>query len=350
MDRNQQEYNQQVQQQQTQQQYQQQAQQGQQYQQQGQQQYQQQYQQNGMAYTSYQQQPKKDNTLKIVIGIIAAGIVAFLLVCGIFAVVIINKVSDKKPSEDIAVDEYLIKGTDDDTEEDKEYYNFDVDEDNAEDEEDTEVETNTDDEFLEKLNTLGIGTDYDKVKWGVQYTPEGMEGLLISVTPVLDGSTDYRLLIAMTNLYDTDIDIDATGYVYGEDDSNVADIGIYESCVGSGATIIEEVYCDSVTDGRIHWSSIVAEESDCECVKSEADWNIYSDIGIIYIDYNLIYDGNCDEVGAVHALILDKDGYVIDYNYDYKVGNGKSGTIPFYSCDTNSDISDAAIFMNPLRY
>lgn len=212
MDRNQQEYNQQMQQQ-AQQQYQQQSQQAQQqqYQQQTQQQqYQQQYQQNGMAYTPYQQQPKKDNTLKIVIGIIAAGIVAFLLVCGIFAVVIINKVSDKKPSEDIAVDGYLMKDTDDNTEEDKEYYDFDEDEDNAEDEEDTEVELNTDDEFLEKLNTLGIGTDYDKVKWGVQYTPDGMKGLLISVTPVLDGSTDYRLLIAMTNLYDTDIDIDAT--------------------------------------------------------------------------------------------------------------------------------------------
>lgn len=192
-----------------------------------------------------------------------------------------------------------------------------------------------------------LDTDYNKVKWGVQYSPTGMDYLVISVTPYF-AEDNYHLIIAVTNLYNTPLIFDGTGYAKGFSGENVSDISIYEPLIAPGNTAIMDVPCSDIPSGEIHWDSINIPDSGQSDAYWESDWSIGKADGDLKLDYTM-YSSDYFMPGYVKVLVLDSDGYVIDYADDYNIEEGYSvsGTIAFYKSDFNGTCSDVALFANP---
>ena len=102
-------------------------------------------------------------------------------------------------------------------------------------------------EAQELLET--IESDYSKVNWGVEYSPTGMDGIVISIAPYNDNGSNY-LAIAVTNLYNTDTTFSAEGYAKGTSGQKVGNVLFYDTAIRPGNTIIKLLYCDDVPTGE----------------------------------------------------------------------------------------------------
>ena len=194
-----------------------------------------------------------------------------------------------------------------------------------------------------------LDTDYSKVNWDVQYSPEGMDGIIISVSSYNEGKYPY-LVVAVTNIYNQDVTFSAKGYAKGKSGQEVADISFYENAVRPGNTIIKSVYCDATPTGEIHWDEIELPDVFGESTYWEGDWSLSTDKdGYYQVDYTVSSDDYMTP-GYVTAVLLDKYGYVIDVAYDYNIDKGYSASdrIQFYNKDYTSKIVDVAMFTNPL--
>ncbi|SEL68652.1 hypothetical protein SAMN04487770_11516 [Butyrivibrio sp. ob235] len=192
-----------------------------------------------------------------------------------------------------------------------------------------------------------LESDYNKVKWGVQYSPTGMDYLVISVTPFYT-EDDYHLIVGVTNLYNKAIVFDGTGYAKASSGENIGEFSLYESAVGPGNTAIFDVPCTDVPTGEIHWDEIQIPDSSFKDAYWESDWSVGTDNGDLKIDYT-VYSADKFTPGYIKALVLDENGYVIDYVYDYSADEGKSitGTLQFYKSEFNGTCADVAFFVNP---
>ena len=194
-----------------------------------------------------------------------------------------------------------------------------------------------------------LETDYSKVNWGVEYSPKGMDGIIISVAPYMDGKFPY-LLVGFTNIYDEDVTISASGYAKGKGGKEIADISIYEDAIRPGNTVVKAIYCDGTPTGEIHWDSIELPKVYYESTYWEGEWSLTKDRdGYYQVDYDLSAN-DYSYAGYVTALALDRNGNILDVAYDYNSDNGyySSGTIQFYEKEFNSKVYDVAMFTNPL--
>ena len=193
-------------------------------------------------------------------------------------------------------------------------------------------------------------TDYTKVNWDVQYSPKGMDGIIISVASYMDGRYPY-LLVAATNIYDEDVTFSASGYAKGSRGQEVADVMFYEEAIRPGSTVAKAVYCDSTPTGEIHWDSIELPKVYGESTYWEGDWSFTKDSdGYYQIDYSLSTN-DYGTPGYVTALLLDRNGNILDAAYDYNIDKGYylSGTIAFYQKEFGGKVTDVAMFANPLQ-
>ncbi|WP_026658807.1 hypothetical protein [Butyrivibrio sp. AC2005] len=194
-----------------------------------------------------------------------------------------------------------------------------------------------------------LDTDYTKVNWGVQYSPKGMDGIIISVAPYQEGRYPY-LLVAITNIYNEDVTFSATGYAKGQNGQEIADISFYEEAIRPGNTIAKAIYCDNTPTGEIHWDSIELPKTYGESTYWEGDWSFSTDInGYYQIDYTVKSEDYMTP-GYVTTLLLDSYGNVIDVAYDYNCDKGYyvSDSIQFYAKDYDRKVVDVAMFTNPL--
>ncbi len=195
-----------------------------------------------------------------------------------------------------------------------------------------------------------LDTDYSKVNWGVQYSPKGMDGIIISVASYMDGRYPY-LLVAITNIYDEDVTFSATGYAKGKSGQEVADISFFEDAIRPGNTIAKSIYCDDVPTGEIHWDSIELPDVFEESSYWESDWTLTKDSdGYYKIDYT-VSSNDYMNPGYVTTLLLNKYGDVVEVAYDYNVDKGYyvSGEIQFYKKEFDEKVVDVAMFTNPLK-
>ncbi len=195
-----------------------------------------------------------------------------------------------------------------------------------------------------------LDTDYNKVKWGVQYSPTGLDYLVVSIAPFFN-EDEYHLIIGVTNLYNKTIAFDGSGYAKNSSGENIGEVSVYEPAIGPGNTAIFDVACDGIPTGEIHWDEIQIPESVFEDAYWESDWVLGTDNdSYLKIDYTL-YSSDKFAPGYVKVLVLDKDGYIIDYAYDYQAEEGTSipGTLDFFKSDFNGNFSDIALFANPTK-
>lgn len=224
----------------------------------------------------------------------------------------------------------------------------DIQTNNSESDSDENYSNENSDSILSQL-----GTDYNKVNWGVTYSPEGMEGIVISVAPYWDGST-YSLILGITNLYDASVTFSAKAYAKDSNGNTVGEKSIYDVGFGPGNTIIHEIYCyDGTPTGEIHWEEIELKESKYdEYAYWESDWELKSDSnGYVNVNYN-IYSDSTMTPGYVNFLMLDKDGNIIYYGDDYVSDESKSVTKSYNTyqkVDRLSALDDMAVFSNPLK-
>lgn len=195
-----------------------------------------------------------------------------------------------------------------------------------------------------------LDTDYSKVRWDVQYSPKGMDGIIISVSSYMEGKYPY-LLVAFTNIYNQDVTVSAEGYAKGKSGQEVGDIFIYEEAIRPGNTVTKAIYCDSTPTGEIHWDTIEMPKVYGTSTYWEGDWTFTTDAdGYYKLDYSLKADDYMTP-GYVTALLLDANGYIVDVAYDYNIDKGYSGygSIDFYTKEFNSKVVDVAMFANPLK-
>ena len=203
------------------------------------------------------------------------------------------------------------------------------------------------DEVWQHLNNLE--TDYSKVNWGVVYSPDDMEGLVISIAPYSDGYSSF-LIVGLTNLYDKDIAVSAGGYAKDTSGNKTGDLYVYETCIGPGNTAIQLIYCDSVPTGEIHWDEISLENVYRESAAWEADWVIKTDeYGYPSVPYSIYSESNMS-LGSVWGFILDSQGNILGCSSDYnaEAGTNLSGSISYYNEVDLTGVS-LALFANPVK-
>ena len=197
-----------------------------------------------------------------------------------------------------------------------------------------------------------VESDYNKINWGVEYSPEGMEGIVISVAPYMD-NTSYYLAIAVTNLYNTDTTFSAEGAAKGKNGQEVGDFTMYETAIAPGNTVIRLLYCDDMPTGEIHWSKIELPDAYSESAPWEGDWQLGTDSdGYMKVDYTV--NSNASMVpGNVTAIVLDANGNILAAYQDYNTDKGTqtSGTITYYTDinKLNGKPTDVAMFVNPIK-
>lgn len=190
-------------------------------------------------------------------------------------------------------------------------------------------------------------SDYNKVVWGSEYSlfseyPE----IVISVTPYSNDGTP-ELIVGITNLLSTPICFSGNASAVSEGGDEVGNSYIFESCIGTGETAIEEIRCtNGVPDGRILWTETSVKDS----LYEHAVWTAtYQATGNpqdskINVDYTVAADDG--KLSVVNILMLDENGYVIGIATDYP--NGLSGSATAYgTSDVLQNIKDCAFFVTP---
>ncbi len=195
-----------------------------------------------------------------------------------------------------------------------------------------------------------LDTDYNKVNWGVQYSPTGMDGIVISVAPFMDGNS-YYLLVAVTNLYGEDVTFSASGYPKGTDGQKIGSISFYENAIAPGNTVAKAIYCEEIPTGEIRWDEIELPNVFDKSAYWESDWGIQTDSdGYIEVPFTIYSDVNMMP-GTVTAIILDSKGDILAVEDDFIMDEGKevSGTIKLFKKDLPGTPVDLAMFANPLE-
>ncbi len=202
------------------------------------------------------------------------------------------------------------------------------------------------DEAMGILKTLP--TDYSKVHWGVVYSPEGMDGLVISVAPYIEGDLTY-LIIGFTNIYNQTIAVTADGYAMDGNGSDIGTVYAYQGALGAGSTILCKVHCDGIPTGEVHWNSVEATQPYGEALTWHSTWGLMTDSdGYYYADYTMDSSSKM-RVGDVWLLVLDSNGDIIGYGDDYNAteGTAAEGQIDFYTKDLEN-FEQLAMFSNPV--
>lgn len=191
-----------------------------------------------------------------------------------------------------------------------------------------------------------VQTDYHKVYWRTEYSlpfPD-LEGIVVSVSPCRRDSK--QIIVGLTNLYDKDVTLSADGYAMDALENDIGSFHIFEEAIRSGQTVIHTIYCSKGTpNGSIHWNTAKLMDTDKSSVYWEGDWQISIDNTIHY----QIASEDPMKLGYVWMLILDREGYVVDYYYDYNpddISTNISGSVNTYKETLGA--ADIALFANPL--
>ena len=196
-----------------------------------------------------------------------------------------------------------------------------------------------------------LQTDYNKIAWGVRYNPGDAEGMVISVTPFIDAYGSFYLILGFTNIYDKPVTISASGYAKGKDGSSIGSIYSYVNTLGPGNTVVQKVYCSDTPTGEIHWDSFELKEAGKSYVYWEADYKGGRENGESKVSYTIEAKED-SSVSEVEIVLVDKDGYVIDYGTDVPEGKNTTkfeGEIKYFGMALTADSMDAAVFTNPVK-
>lgn len=316
------------------------------------------------------QPPKKNKGLKITLAVV---ITLVVLVAGAFGVqAVINIFQDsydvvkdkddddeddkkdrdrkkKKHNKDRSteVDEVVVKGTE--TEKDSQELNKNLDSVEA-------VDITAEQKTL--LN--GLKTDYNKIKWGVEYSIEGNPGIVISVTPYTDYDDEFGgLIVAVTNLSSQPVAAFGEGEILDAKGNSIGTVYYGSSCIAVGNTEVTSglITVDgAVPSGVIRWNEFEIMDS-------------YSDPGNWEGDY--VFNPNNDEWGkavelemqntasdkeilnTVSTLLIDENGYVIVEGRTYEIDEINPGDtvhvdVPVFASDENiARVRDIAVFSSP---
>lgn len=197
-----------------------------------------------------------------------------------------------------------------------------------------------------------LETDYNKINWGVRYTPgEGLEGLVISVAPFVDDYSTPYLIVAFTNIYDKPLTVNASGYAKGLDGSNIGSISMFTDTLGIGSTYCCKFFLSDIPSGEIHWDSIEPSFSSKEATYWEADYSGTGGNGTVNIDYN-IYTKDDAKLGDVQVITVDFAGNVTGFASSYDSGAAAklfSGSVTINGNAASTQGGDVAIFANPIK-
>lgn len=194
-----------------------------------------------------------------------------------------------------------------------------------------------------------VQTDYHKVYWRTEYSMPfpGLEGIVVSISPCRRDSK--QIIIGLTNVYDRDMTISAEGYAMDALENDIGHFHVFEEAIRSGQTVFRSIYCSGTPTGNIHWVNAEPMNTDKASVYWKGTWDWQNSTETM-IHYQLTSKEPM-KVGYIWMLLLDWEGYVVDYYYDYNpddISTNISGSVNTYK-DTLGAAADMALFANPLR-
>ena len=195
-----------------------------------------------------------------------------------------------------------------------------------------------------------LNTDYSKINWGVRYSPDGMDGLVISVSPYFDEAGSCYLVVAFTNIYDKPIDVSASGYAKGNGGTNIGSVYMNVKALGPGNTYVGKVFCSDMPNGEIHWDYIKPDFSEKEYVTWEADYTGSAGSISMDVEVNLTCK-EAAEVNQISVVTVDTKGNVTDCNSFYPPSGSSTNynaKISLYGMAKTTP-GDACIFANPVK-
>lgn len=192
-----------------------------------------------------------------------------------------------------------------------------------------------------------VQTDYHKVYWRTEYSlpfPD-LEGIVVSVSPCRRDSK--QIIIGLTNLYDRDMTISAEGYAMDALENDIGHFHVFEEAIRSGQTVFLNIYCSGTPTGNIHWINAEPMNTDKSSVGWKGTWD-WQNSTETTLHYQLVSNEPM-KVGYIWMLLLDGEGHVVDYYYDYNpddISTNISGSVNTYK--DALDAADMALFANPL--
>ena len=206
------------------------------------------------------------------------------------------------------------------------------------------------DEVENSLKSLQ--TDYNKVAWGVRYSPlTSVEGVVVSVTMYQESYGGWDLIVAYTNLYDTPISISASGYAKNSEGGQNGSIYTNIEALGPGSTHIDKVLCTEMPTGEIHWDAFETKEPVKDYVTWVADYNGTRSAYEAIFDYK-ITNAEAADVNKVVMLVVDEQGRVIDMGMSFPEETQQTqyvGSILCFAGALQADKMDVCVFANPTK-
>ena len=202
----------------------------------------------------------------------------------------------------------------------------------------------------QKSALKALDTDYNKVNWGVQYSPAGMDGIIISVAPYYDDKYPY-LLIAVTNIYNKDVTFSGKGSIKDKYGSEIGTASFYDVAIRPGNTVVRSVFCDGTPTGEIYWTDLELPQVFEESAYWESDWSLNTDLdGYYQVNYTILSNEYMCP-GEVTAVLIDAYGNILAVAYDFNADEGKnvSGKIQYFKKEFSGKPADIAMFANALK-
>lgn len=186
------------------------------------------------------------------------------------------------------------------------------------------TKTKTDSDLPEEAKRMlnSLETDYHKVNWQAVYSAgEGASGVIISVYSFGTGN-ECCVIIGITNLYDTDISFEGNVVALNADMEKIEERYIYKSAIGSGYTVIEQIFCeDTVPADKLIWNNCeISTDVYCRYIPWEADWGLSGNPadGHVVVGYTIYgIDTTAFVPGTTDFFLLDDDGNIMAVGEDY---------------------------------
>lgn len=169
-----------------------------------------------------------------------------------------------------------------------------------------------------------LTSDYNKIDWVSQTNFASQQGLVLSVTPLVDEETvrtsmqnlltgRSTIVVGITNLYDYAVALDLNGEFIDIDGNPVGTIDIHSSLIGTGNTIIRTVDCVGCPYSTSLYSADV-QRTTTTPAPYVANWEINSvdDEGNLILTYSIrSQDGKTMIPGEISFVILSEGGKVL---------------------------------------
>ncbi len=204
-----------------------------------------------------------------------------------------------------------------------------------------------------------LSSDYSRISWDVECAISNeCPGIVTSFSSYEEFGAS-SLICGLTNLYDADVCIYASGYARGADDELLGDVYIYAQALGKDSTAVTLNYLNEAGKVEyIEWTTIDVMNAYNETADYDYQWDLVGSPSDGFLDLEVHITNTDDTIitpNEMYGILLDDEGKIIrggvGYIYDpLDTGDTVDNKIQFYADEeVLSQASNAALFVNATK-